>query len=366
MTLVRARGVAAVLVVIALIAACGDAGQAKPDTLQHRVQTAVDEFVSSRLVPGASVVVFDHDETANVASGVTNIDNKKPVDAAAQFRVASVAKVYIATIVLKLVQRGELSLDDRVGSLGVTVPAALSFAQEFTLRQLLSHTSGLSQTYTRDEDRGEPLTTADLLDRIPPAACDPGTCWSYADGNYVLAEAVLEAVTGRPLSEVFDAELLSPLALDGTRLVNAAVEDDPLPEQYALAHDDAGQIVEPRRLFEQSLPRSATLITTARDAAKFADALFSGDILDQARLTEMLETSVMRDLPCPEECNFDYGIGVFHYQIGGHEFVGHDGSSGTIVVHDQAKDLTVAILTNGGDQAIGAFLEKVLRAIDGS
>jgi CubicO group peptidase (beta-lactamase class C family) len=246
------------------------------------------------------------------------------------------------------------------------VPASLSFARELTLRQLLSHTSGLSQTYTRDEDRGKPLSTADLLDRIPPPACDPGTCWSYADGNYVLSEAVLEAVTRRPLSEVFDTELLSPLALDGTRLVNAAVDDDPLPDQYALVHDDAGKIVEPRRLFEQSLPRSATLITTAPDLARFADALFSGEILDQARLTEMLDTGVMRDLPCPEECKLDYGLGVFHYQIAGHDLVGHDGSSGAIVVHDQAKDLTVAILTNGGDQAIGAFLEKVLRAIDGS
>jgi CubicO group peptidase (beta-lactamase class C family) len=309
-------------------------------------------------------VVIDRDITAQVVAGVANVETREPVGARTQFRVASVAKMYIAAIALRMVERGDLSLDERVGTLGVTLPASLASARDITLRQLLSHTSGLSQTFTRDEDRGRPLTIADRLDRIPPPVCEPSACWSYADGNYVLLEAVLETVVGRSLSEVFDTELLTPLALDGTRLVNAAVDDDPLPSQYALVRDDTNRVAEPGRLFEQSLPRSATLVTTAGDAASFADALFAGDVVSKATLTAMLDTSVMRDLPCPEGCKTEYGLGVFHYKLGGHELVGHDGSSGTIVVHDRMKDLTVAILTNGGDQAIGAFLEKVLLAID--
>ena len=72
----------------------------------------------------------------------------------------------------------------------------------------------------------------------------------------------------------------------------------------------------------------------------------------------------MRDLPCAERCPFEYGLGVFHYDIGGRHFVGHDGSSGAIVVHERDDDLTVAILTNGGEQNIGAFLDAVLAALD--
>jgi hypothetical protein len=56
---------------------------------------------------------------------------------------------------------------------------------------------------------------------------------------------------------------------------------------------------------------------------------------------------------CPAECRFEYGLGVFHYNLAGHELVGHDGSSGTIVVHARSRELTVAILTNGGEQDIG-------------
>ena len=107
-----------------------------------------------------------------------------------------------------------------------------------------------------------------------------------------------------------------------------------------------------------------TLVTTATEAAAFAHALFSGDVLGPTTLAEMLDTGAMRGLPCPAECPFEYGLGVFHYELAGHELVGHDGSSGTIVVRDQRRDLTVAILTNGGEQDIGAFLETVISAVD--
>ena len=272
--------------------------------------------------------------------------------------------MYIATIVLGLVERGELSLDEPIGVRSTMLPERLASARELTLRQLLSHTSGLSQTFTRDEDRHRSLTSADLLDRIPPPVCEPSSCWSYADGNYVLAQVVLEATTRQSLAEAVRRRALGALPPER----NQAGERPHRQHRPATAVRPRARRVrpveEPRRLFEQSLPLTATLVTTAADAARFADALFNGDVLSPASLAEMLDTSAMRDLPCPDRCPFEYGLGVFHYEVGGHELVGHDGTSGTVVVHDRRQDLTVAILTNGGDQDMGAFLETVLNAID--
>jgi D-alanyl-D-alanine carboxypeptidase len=326
----------------------------------------VDAFRSSRLVPGASVAVIDHGRLVEVVSGVADSDTGRAVTPHTEFRVASVTKLYVATVALALVERGDLALDEPIDRRPLVLPESLAFARQLTLRQLLSHTSGLSQTFTRDQDRHRSLTTADLLERIPPPACAPGTCWSYADGNYVLAGLVVEAATGQPLAEVLHEQFLGPLGLAETRLVDAAAVDEPLPAQYALVSDQSGRALEPRRLFRQSLPRTATLLTTAADAARFASALFGGEVLGPAGLQDMLETSLMRDLPCPDRCPFEYGLGVFHYDVFGHELVGHDGSSGTVVVHDRHRALTVAILTNGGEQDMGAFLGTVLAAIDDS
>ncbi len=310
------------------------------------------------------MAVIDDGELVGVVSGVANLDAQRAVTADTQFRVASVTKMYVAAIALELVERGVLSLDEPIGVRPLALPPSLAFAGQLTLRQLLSHSSGLPQTFTRDEDRQQALTTTDLLARISPPVCEPSSCWSYGDGNYVLAKVVLEAAARRSLAELFRDELLEPFNLHATSLVDAAVVNTPLPSQYALVSDDSGLPVEPRRLFEQALPRSETLVTTATDAVRFADVLFSGEMLDPAGLTLMLDTSAMRDLPCPDGCRLEYGLGVFHYEVAGHNLVGHDGSSGAVVVHDLDQDLTVAILTNGGDQDIGAFLEAVLNAID--
>jgi CubicO group peptidase (beta-lactamase class C family) len=246
------------------------------------------------------------------------------------------------------------------------LPDGLELVQHVTLRELLSHTTGLAQTFTRDEDRHSHLTIQDRLARIPPPVCDPGMCWSYADGNYVIAQLVLETASGQSLTELFHEELIEPWALHGTELVDPSSQDE-LPSQYALISDDSGRPTEPHRLFEQALPLYETLVMTASDAAHFADLLFDGEVLDQALLDVMLDTTVMRDLPCPDQCRLEYGLGVFAYpDLSGRSFVGHDGSSGTIVVHDAARDLTIAILTNGGDQDIGAFLEAVIEAVDDS
>ena len=334
------------------------------DGLAVRVQRSVDEFLSSRLVPGASVAVIDDGELVSVVSGFTDLDGERAVTTGTQFRIASITKLFLAALTLKLAEQAKVSLDEPIGVRPLALPPQLDFARELTLRQLLSHTSGLDQTFTRDEDRHRALTTVDLLKRVPPAVCRPSSCWSYADGNYVLVQVVLEAATAKPLARLLRDELAEPLGLRHTVLVEAANDDTVLPSQYALVSDDEGDPLEPRRLFEQALPRSGTLITTAADAARFADALFSGDVLDGDSLKTMLDTSAMRDLPCPHGCRFEYGLGVFHYDIGGHDLVGHDGSSGAIVVYDRAQGVTIAILTNGGEQDIGKFLEAVLDTID--
>ena len=128
--------------------------------------------------------------------------------------------------------------------------------------------------------------------------------------------------------------------------------------------ESTGVPVIPHESFRQSLPLHPTLVTTPTDAARFADALFSGEVLLPPTLETMLDTAVMDDLPCPEGCPFEYGLGVFHYNLGGRHLVGHDGGSGAVVAHDQTDGLTVAILSNGGEQDPRTFLESVLEAID--
>jgi D-alanyl-D-alanine carboxypeptidase len=323
-------------------------------------------------VAGAAVALIQAGDLIEIAHGVGDLETQQPVTEETQFRVASVTKMYIAAVALRLVDQGGLALDEPIGD-RAPLPESLHHAKAFTLRQLLSHTTGLPQTFTADADRGRILSLEERMERIPPPVCQPGDCWSYADGNYVIVEALLEAVTGQHIGEIITEQVLEPLDLTNTAVIDPSMSPDPLPAQYALVQDPAtGAPAEPHQLFQQSLPLYPTLVTTTTDAARFAGALFSGEVLLPATLETMLDTELMASLPCPESgtgdglagCPFEYGLGVFHYDIGGRHLVGHDGGSGAIVAHDQADGLTVAILTNGGEQDIGTFIESVLHAID--
>jgi D-alanyl-D-alanine carboxypeptidase len=363
----RLLGLLAAVVVCS--AGCGVRNAERADDLNARLKQAVDRFLSTHMVPGASVAVIVDGRLFEAISGVADVATKRKVTVDTTFRLASVTKNYVAALALDLAEDGVVSLDDRVQRWLPRLPESLAFVREVTLRQLLSHTSGLAQTSTDDRDRGRVLTSDDLLARIPPPVCQPGTCWSYADGNYILVGLVLEAATGRPLSAELNARLLRPFDLTRTRLLNAAALSKPTPLQYALAYD-RGEPVVPHRLRQQLLPISAEngaggMIAAASDVARWADALFTGRVVDSTSLKEMLDTGTMRGLPCPEGCPSPYSLGVFHYIVADHELVGHDGSSGTVVAHDQGRRLTVAILTNGGERDMGAFLRVVLGAVDG-
>jgi D-alanyl-D-alanine carboxypeptidase len=365
----RLTAVVVMLVVLGLTAgSCTSERSDRSATLEERVHTAVDHFLETRDIPGASVAVMSRGRLVTVVSGFADLEKREPIRTSDEFRLASITKNYLAALALDLDDEGVLRLDEPIGRWLPTMPNRLDFLRVVTMRQLLSHTSGLAQTFVDDRDRGQHLTVSDVIAGIPEPACAPGRCWSYADGNYVVAGVVLAAAAGRlPVTEI-RARLLEPLGLERTHFLGESGVT-PRPS-YVLDVDPVTfEPVQPHRLHRQLRPivtdsRAGEMMASAGDLARWADALFNGRAIGTAALVRMLDVAAMRDLPCPEGCPQQYGLGVFHYRFGGREFVGHDGSSGAIVASDIPGRLAVAILTNGGEHDTGRFLEAVVAAID--
>ncbi len=344
---------------IALALVCGSALQAcnPAPTLQSRLQTAVDRYLESHDVPGVSVTVIVDDRPTTVVGGLADVDSRRPVSPYTVFPVASVAKLYTATLAMKMVESRSLRLQDRVGRWLPDLPLEIQVVGDATLIQLMSHTSGLPQIPTLDSDRGQPLSNSDLLKRMPPPICEPGRCYVYSDANYSLLGMVIEAASGRTLSEELQTRLLRPLRLRAT-----------FPGGIGQGNDVAVLYRPPERdshFLENVLPRPSigTIHTTSGDLAGWGHAVFTGEVLQPASLRRMIDPSISRGLPCPEGCGLPYGLGVVHYRESGRDLVGHDGGSGAIVAHDLEDHATMAIVTNGGTQDVGAFLRAVLGAL---
>jgi D-alanyl-D-alanine carboxypeptidase len=193
--------------------------------------------------------------------------------------VASVDKLVTAGALFVLSERGVLDLDGRVAAYlepaligGLHVLRGVDRSAELTLRQLVSHTSGLAD-YLEDRPQGgrslieETLQRGDLgwtveeaLERVrsrlrphftPQDALDPRARAQYSDTNYLLLKAVLEAVTGRPVAAVYRELVFAPLGMSSTFVVS---HDEP--------HTDRMACAAPRWVGAQPIDAPATLRST--------------------------------------------------------------------------------------------------------
>ena len=103
---------------------CGARQRERPDALDARLQAAVDRFLATHTVPGASVAVIVDGRLTEVVSGVADVDAVRKVTTGTMFRIASVTKNYVAALALDLAEAGIVSLDDPldVGSHGCPRP----------------------------------------------------------------------------------------------------------------------------------------------------------------------------------------------------------------------------------------------------
>ena len=149
------------------------------------------------------------------AAGVGDIATGAALRPAAQFRIGSITKTFVATVVLQLVGEGRLRLDEPVAQ---RLPGLLSNGHRITVRQLLNHTSGLPD-YTEDPELfagivknrvWAPRELVALAEKHPQLFA-PGSAWKYSNTNYIVAGLLVEAVTGHSLARELERRIFSPL-----------------------------------------------------------------------------------------------------------------------------------------------------------
>lgn len=226
---ITAVGTLAVLTA-AVVAAPAGAATADP------VRQALAVLTTGDGVPGAEAVVREDGRIRTVRSGVGDLATGAPIPAGARFRAGSETKSFVATVVLQLVAEGRVRLDAPIAKyLPGVVTGNGNDGAKITVRQLLQHTSGLPNytDYLLQGDaeqlrhRGaEPAELVAMALAHPPLFA-PGTSWSYSNTNYVLAQMLVERVTGQSLAHEVGARIVRPLGLTGTSCPAAATRRCP-------------------------------------------------------------------------------------------------------------------------------------------
>ncbi len=193
------------------VARAQSAGQA----LDPQEEAKIAKMRSDSGVPSISVAIVENGKTAYArAFGKASLSPDRAADASTRYAVGSISKQFTSAMILLLVQQGKLSLDDTVSKYFPD----LTRANEITIRELLSHTSGYEDYAPQDYNIPEwlkPTTPEAILNSWAkkPLDFDPGTKWQYSNTNYVLAGRIAEKVSGQPLIEMLRANVFGPLGM---------------------------------------------------------------------------------------------------------------------------------------------------------
>jgi D-alanyl-D-alanine carboxypeptidase len=350
----------------ALMVLAGQAVAAPSKMDRVELQRRLDDVVAAGAA-GAMVEVRDERGVWRSASGVAELGTTRPVPVDGRFRAGSVTKAFVATVVLQLVDRGRLRLDDPVEK---WLPGAVPDGR-VTVRQLLNHTSGVPD-YRMTlplppnpeflANRWRTWTPTELVagvDGLPPTVDPPGSAFSYSSTGYLLLGQLIEKVTGRSYDTEIERRLIKPLKLRGTSMPGISSRiPGPHPHGYVLIATNGG---EPRPFdYTRSNPSvmgaGGEMISTTSDLNRFFAHLLGGHLLPGHLLAEM---------SAPGVPDATYGLGLdWHVTTCGVQVYGHDGDAMSyqawaFATRDLSRQVSVAV-TPGTRRDLDDLVETVL------
>jgi CubicO group peptidase (beta-lactamase class C family) len=315
-----------------------------PADLTEKIDKVATDTLARTGVPSASIAIVKDGQIAYVkAYGNARLEPETLATPQMRYSIGSISKQFTAAAILLLQEQGKLSLDDKVSKY---LPD-LTRANEVTIRQLLSHTSGYQDYWPQDyvmPGMLQPTNAQQIMDSWAkkPLDFDPGTKWQYSNTNYVIAGVIVEKVAGMPLLQFLQQKVFTPLGIKSTFDTDAGPlgQGDPRGYlRYAL-----GPLRPAPKEGKGWMFAAGELAMTAEDLAKWDVSVIDQKILKPASYREM-----QTDVLLKSGLDTHYGLGVDVNSQNGHRAISHGGevsgftAQNTIFPDDRAA---IVVLTN--------------------
>ena len=303
----------------------------------------------------ASVVLYVRygDEETVVVRGLADIANSIPAKTDDLYRIGSITKPFVATIMLQLVEEGVLALDDPIAEyLPADVVRRIDNADSATIRQMLQMTSGIfnyteSDTF-EDATYDDPAYAWSAAETVSFAYGEEayfpvGEGYYYSNTNFNLAQMIIESVTGATLADELQLRIFQPLGMASCYLETSDLFAQNIVRGYEF-YDEYEDVTE----FNDGVGLGdGGIVCTAEDLAKFPPGLLNG-LLQEDTLDAMFDT-----VDDGEGGRYGLGIGYDETEFG--PIMGHDGATSgfqSTMQYLPDEDLVVVVLTNDFDSEI--------------
>jgi D-alanyl-D-alanine carboxypeptidase len=312
--------------------------------ISKKIDDATTKMLSESGVPSASIAVVKDGKLAYAkAYGLADTASHQPATTSMIYSVGSISKQFTAASILLLAEEGKLSLDDPVGR---WLPD-LTRANEVTIRQLLSMTSGYQDYWPQDyvmPSIMKPVSPEEILKgwAQKPLDFEPGTKWQYSNTNYVAAGVIVKRLSGMSVLDFLHHSVFDPLGMKSVFDCDSSALPAGAPNPY-----HRYGLGPPRPAPEEGkgwLFAAGELAMTASDLAKWDISMIDQAILKPQSYREMERAELLKN-----GASSQYGLGIGVSLVNGRRVLAHSGEvSGFTALNAVYPDdrAAVIVLTN--------------------
>lgn len=313
---------------------------------------AVRDAVQAGVCPSAALAIGTADRILTEACFGTICQDKgsRQVTPDTLYDMASLTKILSTSMVaFRFIEEGLLRLDDTLDDF---FPGTLYDKREITIRQLMTHTSGIPDHFFLSEEASSPRRAAEAI-LTHPLCCKPGAEVHYSCMGFILLGRILEKLGKMPLDQLARQWVFEPLGMTATGYCPksgeiAATERNPLTGQWlqGVVHDENAR-------FLDGVSGNAGVFSSLREMERFGQMLAGHGVLEGKRfLSEtMLKAALRNYTPGLSEnrglgFKLAFGKGNFMGDLTSPDAFGHTGFTGTSLLVDPAAGIFVLLLTN--------------------
>jgi D-alanyl-D-alanine carboxypeptidase len=339
------------------------------DTSQSDLDSVAKQAVAESHVVGASVLVAKGDHILLLKGyGVSDIGLEAPSRADSVYHVVGPMLPLTGVAAMQLVERGKISLDDDIAKY---LPEFPTQGRHVTIRQLLSHTSGIVDYHYRGDPLESTYRQPKAMDEVVALFAngqwvhEPGTQWDWSISNFQLVTEIIERVTGQSFADYMQQNLFAPAGATATTTCDNSSVIHGLSHSYQSIGDH----------FKAATEDSSAVDYDLRFCSTVSDLFHIWRGVQQGKLLKPETFKLMTTATGPglkmtaSDPDQHYGMAFILGHEDGHRDVGQNGSllgySGSMY-HFPADDLTVIVLTNTAEQNakyIGSALARKVLAL---
>ena len=311
---------------------------------------------------GAVLLIKNDSVLLKNTYGFTDYTRKEKLTPQSSFRLASVSKQFTGVGIMLLKEQGKLNFDDAITKYLPALPY-----EKVTIRNLLTHTSGIPDAYMDfpkkyKKEIGSALTIPMMVELLAkenlPLENNPNEVHSYNNTGYVLLAAIIESVSGKSFEEFMQTELFDKLGMKNTRVWNLLSKEKTFPNKTWSFENILGDVVELKPGVLDGIAGDGGVFSSIDDFIIWNQFWYDNQLLSKTTMEEAFKETVLND---GTVINYGFGWSIF-----GKDAHAHNGSwlgARTSFARNTKLKNAIVILDNSASMNVNAIVKQLVKVL---